>query len=335
MVEVPDFYMRNHREQISQSQIQLLDRFLKTARDKKVIEPGGILEGNPVCLRGLAFPTVEECALLGIPEIDAKRLVGQQRIEGALLRKVDFSLAKLDFSVWSKCVFREVVFSRTSLQNCRFFGCEFTECSFQATDFSNCSFGIETDGSESSFQGCLFERALLRGVSWCRPSFTEVTFIGCRITKSEFDEPSFRASCFVGNYRELTFRGSPQKSERNLLDIDLTGAEVVWLHANHGVDLTGLRLSPHGTSLVIRNRDIAVPVLTRRLAAERKEAQAIAYMLDNIFTNKSISPLSPCQQTVFISAKLIQELDENLTKDQAVSLLQAIRKIAVEEGFTG
>jgi len=118
------------------------------------------------------------------------------------------------------------------------------------------------------------------------------------------------------------------------MDIDLTNADVRWLHANHGVDLTGLRLSPIGPSLVIVKRKEAIPFIAGQLLIERADATAVADMLDNIYTDKSISPLSGSQDSVFVSAGLIQELDDSLTREQAEGLLQAIRQIALRGGFT-
>ena len=337
MAKAPHFCMQSppRKDQISQEQFRLLDHFLRVARENRVIEPGGSLEGNPVCLRRLVFPTVSQLSLLGIADIEAKRLVGQQKFDNVSFRSVDFSQSDLDFSVWSKCHFQEAKFDRASLQSCRFFGCGFTECSFVGTNCANGSFSVEIDGSETSFHRCLFENTKFRGVSWCKPTFTKTSFIRCRFSKGEFDGASFEASRFVGNYEELSFRGDASIGQRNRLDIDMTGADVAWLHANHGVDLAGLRLLPNGPSMVIQRRGDAIPILVRRLVSERKDAGAVAYMLENIFTEKSVSPLSSSQQTVFISARMIQELDETLTKDQAVVLLQTIRRIAVDEGFAG
>jgi len=325
--------MESRKRQFSDEQFRLLVRFLRVVRETTIIEPGGGLDGDPVCLRRMAFPTVEQVALLSIADVDAKRLVGQQKFEEVSLRRVDFAQSELDFSVWSRCHFEEVSFDRASLRNCRFFGCEFRVCSFLSTECANAAFSVGVDGTETSFRRCQFENARLRGVSWCKPSFAETSFIRCRFGQSEFDGASFEASRFVGHYDELTFRGDTSIGQRNCLDIDMTSAEVTWLNANHGVDLSCLRLLPLGPSIVVLKREEAIPAIAKQLGAERREAQKLARMLENIFTEKSVSPLASSQQTVYISVGLIRELDESLSKDQAEGLLRVIREIAFDKGF--
>jgi uncharacterized protein YjbI with pentapeptide repeats len=321
--------MENPDSTISEAEIRRLRAFLRAVEEHRVVEPGGKLEGNPVILHELAFPEVQQQSLLEISDLDTKRLIGQKRFENVIFRDVDFSRSRLDSSVWSKCRFERVIFDRVSLQGSRFFGCNFVDCSFRATNFSNAALSPEMDGVECSLEACRFQKARFVGTSWSNPIISNSEFAECRFGKSVFDGAEFRSTRFSGTYEELCFRGIPDTPERNRLELDLTHADVTWLHANHGVDLTALRLPPN--AVVIKHRKNSIPIISRRLLSDCREARIVAGMLVALFTDKSISPLSNSQDSIFISARMIMELDEALSEERSLEVFRKLCKIAEEE----
>lgn len=100
--------------------LQLLNRFAAAVQESKLLEPGGPLPGDPVDLQGLAFPTVKQCESFALPTVVVSRISGKRVFDDATLKRVDFSKALLDFSVWNNCHFHQVSFDRAKFRNVRF-----------------------------------------------------------------------------------------------------------------------------------------------------------------------------------------------------------------------
>ena len=113
------------REWNARDDLELMDRAFLALRNLRRLEPGTIAVGDPLDLRGLAFPTVTLCKELELPTVVADRVAGRQEFRDAAIRRVDFSNARLDFSVWNNCWFDHVTFDGARLNNVRFFGCRF------------------------------------------------------------------------------------------------------------------------------------------------------------------------------------------------------------------
>src|SRR5205807_2031460 len=91
-----------------------------------------------------------------------------------------------------------------------------------------------------------FEKADFRGASCHNPVLKASQFVNCKFGQFVFDGPDCNEVTFVGQYKELTFRGTPDEPSRNCLKIDLRDASICWLHANHGLDLTWVKLPRDG-----------------------------------------------------------------------------------------
>ena len=307
--------------------------FLEDARDRKLVAPGGRISGDPVDLRGLSFPTIGECEIHGILAPSAKLLSGQQTFDEVTFRRIDLTEAQMSFSVWRQCVFDEVTFERTILQGAKFFGCRFNKCSFLKSNLTNASFAVDAAGGETSFDNCIFRNAQFRGATCSNPVFQETDLLDCRLNGFEFDGAWFRSSRLSGKHHELTFRGVPRAGGRNRLEIDFSAAQICWLHANHGVDLTAARLSDDASCIIIKARNESIFKISNELRRRYgSQASCIAKMLEGIFTDKSISPLSIFQTTLFVSACMLSELDESLSREEVISIFLMIKRIADEMG---
>src|SRR5512138_2928032 len=105
------------RKWTTRESLVLLDTAVTILRENGRLEPGMGIPGDPVDLRGLSFPTVVLCAQLALPTMAVRRVVGKQEFRRAVLHRIDFSGASLDFSVWNECGFEDVVFDSASLRN--------------------------------------------------------------------------------------------------------------------------------------------------------------------------------------------------------------------------
>ncbi len=313
--------------------ITLVDRFVRSLLETRLVEPGGALPGDPVDLQGLFFPSVTLCTELELPTVIAKRVGGQREFSHCVLRRVNLSNSRLDYCVWINCSFLEVSFDRARLENGRFFGCKFDNCSFRSTDLKDASFSVGPDGSETTFGNTCFQKADFRGASCHNPVFNSTRFDRCRLTGFTFEGPLCRNVAFLGSYKDLRFRAYPGEPERNRLDIDLSKARLCWLEADDGVDLTSAVLPSDGSCIVIVNRIVSIERICSRLAAELPCAAEVARILAMLFSNRALSPLSACQTMFMLSQNMIKECDDNLTKGQVLEVFSKIRTIADEEGF--
>lgn len=314
--------------------LELLDRVSAALREKRLLEPGAISADDPVDLRGVVFPTVTLCKKLELPTVDVSRVTGRPEFRDATIRRVDFSMARLDYSVWNDCHFSQVRFDGTSLHSVRFFGCRFDDCSFRAAKLNDASFSVGRNGRETEIVGTVFDKADFRGASCHNPVLRAVAFINCRLDRFVFESALFGGVKITGKCEELALRGMPGDSARNQPQLDLSEASVKWLDANHGMNLAEVVLPDDGSCIVITDRVRAVDVLTRRLRHEEgTRGIAIARLLAGIYSDRSMSPKDTSQTTFLISRAMIADFSE--TDDEAVvnSLFAKIRSIAEEEGF--
>lgn len=312
--------------------LELLDRFLSTLRETKRLEPGGTIAGDPVNLQGLVFPTVTMCKELELSTVVASRISGSQKFYDVTLKRVDFSEARLDFSVWNDCRFEEVCFDRAKLCNVRFFGCTFGNCTFRSTLLSDASFSVGRIGAETEISDTVFESARFGGASCHNLVLRNCRFVRCKFGSFVFESPLCDHVEFVGRYKQLTFRGMPRDPERNRLRIDLTKTWLCWLNANHGLDLSWVRVPADGSCMVIADRLKAVEVLAEQLDVQGSEAaKKVATLLRKLYTDRSISPLSQDQTTFLLSRAMIEDFAGDA--EQGAELFEKIRSIAEEEGF--
>jgi len=314
--------------------MEVLGLLMDVVDKERIVAPGGLISGDPVDLRGLEFPTVNQCAIQGISDALVSRIAGQQRFSDVAFRRVNLANAKLDFSIWKRCKFYDVSFDRASMDGVKLFGCEFLDCSFARTKLSNASFSVESDGSGTRFTNCIFQNTQFRGATCSNPVFDNTSFLDCRFDQFQFDEAQFISGRIVGIYDELTFRGAPGGIEPNRLRLDLSEAKICWLHANYGIDLGCVTLGDDQSCAVIKAREVAIPVIVTQLVQKLgAKAKGIATMLESIFTSKSISPLSDSQTTVYLSSCMFEELDESLGRQEAESIFKQVREIAKTEGY--
>jgi|SRR5262245_119099 len=314
--------------------LQLLDRFAAALQESKLLEPGGPLLGDPVDLKGLAFPTVTQCRELELPTLVVSRICGSRSFDNATLKRVDLSKSILDFSAWNGCHFHEVCFDRAKLRNVRFFGCVFEGCSFRSTDLSDASFSVGHNGAESTILSSLFERAVFRGASCHNLVLKATQFVNCKLGKFVFDSPLCDGVMFIGEYEELTFRGTPREPARNSLKIDLAKADICWLHADHGLDLTCMKLPADGSCMVVTDRLRAVDILADRLESEDDDAsKKVAKVIRYVYSNRSVSPLEPAQTTFLISRRMVEDIADKPGAKAVEQVFGRLREIADQEGY--
>jgi uncharacterized protein YjbI with pentapeptide repeats len=312
--------------------LQLLDRFAAAVQESKLLEPGGPLSGDPVDLQGLTFPTVTQCEEFALPTVVVSRISGNRKFDDATLKRVDLSRSILDFSVWNNCHFHQISFDKAKLRNVRFFGCVLDGCSFRSTDLSDASFSVGRSGAETEIVNTCFEKANFRGASCHNPVLKGVQFVNCKLGKFVFESPLCDGVTFVGKYKELTFRGTPAEPARNTLKIDLTKADICWLHANHGLDLTCVKLPADGSCMVITDRLRAIEVLADGLEREDAEAATkVAKVLRYVYSSRSVSPLAPTQTTFLISRRMIEDFADNPGTQQVEQIFGRLRSIAAQE----
>lgn len=306
----------------------LVDRLVEALRSGRGLRPGGAFAGDPVDLRGLAFPNATLCGRFELPDANVARISGRQEFTSAALRRVDMSKAKLDHSVWNKCGFSQVAFDSARLTGARFFGCAFTDCSFDRTALNDASFSVARDGAETEFDGCAFTKVNFKGVSNHNLVLKSVRFVDCKLDGFVFEQPLCQNVEFRGKYKELTFRGTPRDVDRNRLGLNLSEARLVWLHADDGLDLTQVVLPNDGSCFVVVNRETVIERMCDRLVNAMPKAMPLAKILRGIYTKRSISPLSANQVTVLMSLGMIRELDDKLTEDQVIQAYRILKSEA-------
>lgn len=310
-----------------------LHQVLGLLHDKKRLEPAALHASTPLDLTGLQFPTVTECRSLGLPD-GTTRVVGQQKFSDATILDVDFSRARLDFSVWDNCDFERIIFDRARLQNIRFFGCRFIDCTFRSTDLKNSSFSVGRNGSETQVISTRFEKSDFRGASCNNPIFRLTTFHNCRLDGFVFDSAMSDRVVFAGDYHELTFRGLPGELERNRLQIDLSEARLKWLNADDGIDLRLVKLPNDESCFILADRIRAIPYLVTKLRQTNSTAsQQIAKSLTTLYSDESMCPLSDDQETLFLSKAMIADFAETTDARMIDNLFHLIRQLAVQGGF--
>lgn len=314
--------------------LQLLERFVTALRQSKLLEPGGPIPGDPVEMQGLTFPTVTQCEEFALPTMVVSSITGSHTFDDATLRRVDLSKSRLDFSVWNNCHFCNVSFDSAKMLNVRFFGCTFHDCSFRSTALQNASFSVGRNGAETELVNTVFEKGDLRGASCNNPVLRAVRFVNCKFGQFVFDSPLCDQVDFVGKYEELTFRGTPREPARNNLRIDLSKADVFWLHADHGLDLTWVKLPADGSCMVITDRVRAVEILACRVETGGDEpAKKVANLLRSVYSDRGISPLEAGQTTFVISRRMVEYFADNPGPKRVAELFDKLRSIAQAEGL--
>jgi uncharacterized protein YjbI with pentapeptide repeats len=313
--------------------LQLLDRFAAAVRESKLLEPGGPLPGDPVDLQGLAFPTVTQCEEFALPTAVVSRISGNRVFADATLKRVDLSEALLDFCVWNNCHFQQVSFDRAKLRNVRFFGCVLDGCSFRSTDLSDASFSVGRNGAETHIINTSFEKANFGGASCHNPVLKATQFVNCKLGKFVFDSPLCDGVTFVGKYKELTFRGTPGERGRNNLKVDLTKADVFWFDADHGLDLTWVKLPADASCMLITDRLRAVEVLAKALESEGGEAaKKVAKVLRYVFSDAGVSPDDPAQKMFLISRRMVEDFADEPGEKVVEQIFRRLRETAEQAG---
>jgi hypothetical protein len=312
--------------------LQLLDHVMRVLRSGGCLQPGDPFEGDPVDLQGLTFPTL---AVRPHPEAPFKASVqsGRQEVTAAILRRIDLFAAKLDHLAWIKCRFDHVRFDSARLQGARFFGCSFFDCTFTSTSLRDAAFSVAPDGTETILRECTLTKTDLKHASTFNVIFNNVKFIDCQLRGFDFNQPLCEKVEFVGKYDELTFKGMPRGGERNRLGIDLHRARVGWLHANHGLNLRSMILPEDGSCFIVTNRKSSIEYLCSYLSTQMPTAKVLAKILRGIFSDRSISPLSPDQETFLLSRGMVLELDDSLSEQEAAKAFQLLRHAAQEQGY--
>jgi uncharacterized protein YjbI with pentapeptide repeats len=303
-----------------------------------ILQNGGVLDPSilglrvPLDLQGLTFPTVEQVRMAGLPGL--VRVGGLLEFDDATLRQVDFSKARLDFSVWNNCSFEDVCFDRAKLQQVRFFGCRFQNCTFKSTSLADAAFSIGRGGAETEIMSTVFERSDFRGASCSNPVLRSTAFLNCKLGGFVFEGALCDNVVFAGKYKELTFRGLPGDSARNRLKLDLSKASLMWLNADDGIDLSDVVLPGDGSYLIIKNRLQAVTRICDRLALDPTPGgQAVAKMLQGLFSDRGMSPLARAQDSLLISKAMIADFADTEDTILVSRIFKLIREVCQTEGF--
>lgn len=311
-----------------------LGQVMGALKDGNVLEPSLLGVSAPVDLRGLTFPTVTQCKTFDLPTVIASRVAGHLEFNDDTLRDINFSKARLDFSVWNDCCFERVCFDGAKLNQVRFFGCRFVDCSFRSADLRNSSFSVGRNGIETEIASTIFEKSDFRGASCSNPVFRSTSLLNCKLDGFVFDGALCEGVVFTGKYKELTFRGIPLDTERNRLRIDLSNASLAWLNADFGVDLSEVVLPADGSCLIIKDRLRAVASLCSRLPREAGQAGGlVANVLNGLFSDRAVSTLEPTQDTILISKEMIADFAETDDANVVSSVFNLVRTICLSDGF--
>lgn len=315
--------------------ITLLDRVIQDLLNSKRLQPGAELAGDPVDLQGLTFPTVAQCEEIHVPGIVATRVIGQKKIfYDAVVRRVDFSHAQLDFSVWNDSRFEQVIFDSATLCQVRFYGCQFVDCSFRFTRLHDATFSVGRNGRETEILRTRFEKCNFGGASSENIVWQDVVFKHCKLQGFVFEASQCDRVSFIGKYKELEFRGTRGEVVRNRPTLSLADANLSWLHANHGIDLSHVILPRDGSCIVILDRLRAVEVIAERLTEMYGERVAnLARIFRGIFSNRGQSPLSQDQTMVFVSKRMLGEIGDDLPPEFVATIFDEIKSIAKSMGF--
>jgi uncharacterized protein YjbI with pentapeptide repeats len=311
-----------------------LGQIMEVLKKSNVLEPSVLGVSAPLDLRGLTFPTVTQCKALDLPTVIASRVAGHLEFNDDTLRDVDFSKARLDFSVWNDCLFERICFDGAKLKQVRFFGCRFVECSFRFADLRDSSFAVGQNGIETEIASTVFEASDFRGASCSNPILRSASFLNCKFDGFVFDGALCEGVVFTGRYKDLTFRGIPTDTERNRLQIDLSNASIVWLNVDYGIDLSDVVLPVDGSCLIIKDRLRAVASLCSRLPREAGHAGGlVAHVLKGLFSDSGVSTLESTQDTILISKEMIADFAETDDTNVVSSVFNVIRTICQSDGF--
>jgi hypothetical protein len=270
---------------------------------------------------------------MNLPSAVVHRVSGRLEFEKATIRRTDLQGARLEHSVWHGCRFESVRFDEARLESARFFGCSFSGCTFHTADLKNGSFALDRKGNETIIANSTFMGAIFKGATFQKTVFDGVTFELCSLKGVVFDEAEFRKARFVGEYPELTFRGSPSDRDRNLLNVDLREARIGWLNANHGVDLSRLIPPADGSLFVVTDRRRAIEALSAEMFQMVPSAEKLVVNLRSLYSHRSLSPLSDDQTTFALTPTVIAECAEGQTKEQLAEIYKAIRDLAEAKGL--
>lgn len=286
---------------------------------------------EPVDLAGLHFPTVTLCEALALQGVTVQQVIGARPFSKVTMQNVTLRSSDLSYSTWSDSLFEHVDFSKATLDQVRFHGCEFVSCTFSRSTLTNVAFAPGPTGKLTQIRDCSFERADLRGSSWANVAVTDCAIANCYVDGVEFEEPLWRGVKLVGRYDELTYRGDGRRGAA--LGLDLRLADVCWLNADNGIDLSEIRLSHDSDAVVLKSRKVSVHQVCDWIVEAVPSTRKLVGLLGVMFTERSPSPLSDLQDTYFLSACMFRQLDETLSSVAARRAMDAIRVQAKRSGF--
>lgn len=315
-------------------ELKFLTRAVAVLQEGGVLAPDSLGLPSPLNMRGLVFPTVSQCKIADLPTAVVNRITGRLEFDNATLRDIDFTNARLDFSVWNNCAFERVCFDKATLNQMRFFGCRLVNCTFRSADLRDASFSVARNGAETEIADTIFEKADFRGASCSNPVIRLTSFVNCKLDGFVFDGAVCDRVEFVGRFKELTFRGAPNDGERNRLRIDLSRAAIMWLNVDYGLDLHQVILPLDDSCLIIKSRLRAIESLCARLPIESgKLGSRVANVLKGLFSERAISPLEPSQDMIMVSKEMIADFAETDATDIVNSIFILVRSIAQCEGY--
>ncbi|WP_103072484.1 pentapeptide repeat-containing protein [Aquimarina sediminis] len=182
------------------SKTKFQNRWVENAANKeallkitKIAQRGGVLkkEHSPY---GITDKGLIDFRGLRLNSMDIKKLK---------VKDADLSFSEFHDTFIERSKFNNVVFHQTDFSKFRDIGNEFTNVYFLKCKFIEASIGYKGTRFQLSFlEDCNFRRA-----TFTRAEFTNCKITNCKLNGMDFFGSSFENCSFIGEYKDLWFRG--------------------------------------------------------------------------------------------------------------------------------
>jgi uncharacterized protein YjbI with pentapeptide repeats len=192
---------------------------------------------------------------------------------------VDLSYADLRGTWWTKCDFRDSLFSRADFREVHIESSNLSNCTFSRCDFRDAYLNISCRSKSGSFENVVFHRSNLSRVTFGFPVFRNCSFDNCKLSTTQFDTSQFYHTRFVGPIESIFFKGKLDPpfgwfekliySRKKYLifnpmeNVDFSDAELKSVSFLNGIDLRKCKFPKGDNYLLVTN-----PARTYKIAAE-------------------------------------------------------------------
>lgn len=186
---------------------------------------------------------LRRCSLPGVTRLRSKNISG-----------VDFTGTNLAAIHLRSCQVSDCVLDETDLKGARIEKTDLDSCSFTAADLRDAAIGIKG----GRFSNCRFAATDFRDALFFAAEFDRCLFDNCRLEGADFSRSSFDRCTFVGELRDVWFRGPDDpgaahirgKARPNAMrEVDFSEATLTDVTTSGGLDLSTVRLPSDGSHL--------------------------------------------------------------------------------------